>query len=161
MAITLSTIEQLAQIEAIKQLKHRYWRMCDARDGAGFRSCFIRSGAKLDYGAVGAADDVEPIAAFFEQATSARHGDNFAIADQHHGHMPEITLVSDTEAVGIWALQFRQVNLVERTETTMCGRYDDRYVIEDGEWKMSASAFSPHWSVTRPLGDDAVVNVMR
>lgn len=153
--------DQLAIIEAIERLKHRYWTACDSRDGAGFRRCFITSGAKLDYGPLGVADDVEPIAKIFDQATSARHGDTYAIADQHHGFMPEITVISDHEATGTWALQFRQVNTVDRVETTMCGNYDDRYVIEDGEWKMAESRFTVRWSITRPLGDDAVVAIFR
>lgn len=158
--MTSPTPDQLADIEAIKQLKHRYWRFCDARDGAGFRSCFIRDGARIDYGVMGAFDDIEPMARIFEAATSARHGDSFAIADQHHGMNPEITIVSDTEAVGTWALQFRQVNMVHRVETTMVGHYDDRYVIEDGEWKIAECVCTVHWSVTRPLAD-ATVTILR
>ncbi|HQV58442.1 MAG TPA: nuclear transport factor 2 family protein [Ilumatobacteraceae bacterium] len=151
------TTDHLADIEAIKQLKHRYWRACDGRDGVGFRACFIRHGARIDYGPMGSFDDVEPMARIFEAVTSARHGDNFAVADQHHGMMPEITMISATEAVGTWALQFRQVNMVHGTETTMVGHYDDRYVVEDGEWKIAACTCTVQWSITRPLGDATVV----
>ena len=43
----------LAAIEAIKAMKHRYWRACDNTDPDGFRRCFVRHGADLDYGAIG------------------------------------------------------------------------------------------------------------
>ncbi|NED69954.1 nuclear transport factor 2 family protein, partial [Streptomyces sp. SID10244] len=40
-------------------------------------------------------------------------------------------------------------------ETIMTGEYDDEYVVEDGEWKMSASTMTERWSIRRPLGDGA------
>jgi hypothetical protein len=76
----------------------------------------------------------------------------------HHGVMPNITLLSETEAEGTWTLRFRQLNLLDRTDRTTAGEYDDRYVIEDGEWKMSSSHFRPLWSITRPLTDDIEVD---
>jgi hypothetical protein len=75
----------------------------------------------------------------------------------HHGFMPDITVLSDTEAEGTWSLRYRCIDLVGRTDTTMVGVYDDRYTVEDGRWKMSASRFARSWTVTVPLVDDAVV----
>ena len=31
--------------------------------------------------------------------------------------------------------------------------YLDRYVVEDGEWKISYSKSMPLWTLTRPLGE--------
>jgi hypothetical protein len=69
--------------------------------------------------------------------------------------------VSPTEATGRWTLHFRQVNLEARTDTSMTGEYDDTYMIEGGEWKMSKCHFRVLWSITRQLADtDTVVQLL-
>ncbi|MCK8615420.1 nuclear transport factor 2 family protein [Gordonia sp. C13] len=150
-------LDDLAHIEAIKQLKHRYWRSCDAKDVNGFRGCFIAEGARIDYGPLGTFDDAEPMAKIFGQVALHQVDGQYVIFDMHHGHHPELILTSETTATGRWTLEFRQVNLLDRTETLMTGEYDDKYVVESGEWKMSASKLTVRWSVRRPLGDDAEV----
>jgi hypothetical protein len=146
-----------APIQAIQEVKYRYWRACDAKDPQGFRDCFIRRGAKVDYGALGAFDDVGPMAEIYERVALERLGDGYRLLEMHHGFMPEIALLSPTEAIGTWSLRYRRLDLVDRTDTTMVGVYDDRYTVEDGRWKMSASRFAVSWTVTVPLADDAVI----
>ncbi len=145
------------RIEAIKQLKYRYWRACDAKDVNGFRHCFIQQGARIDYGPLGTFDDAEPMAKIFGQVALHQVDNQYVIFDMHHGHHPELILTSETTATGRWTLEFRQVNLLDRTETLMTGEYDDEYLVESGEWKMSASKLTVRWSLRRPLGDDAEV----
>nr|WP_206038058.1 nuclear transport factor 2 family protein [Rhodococcus sp. HNM0569] len=142
--------------EAVKALKHRYLRACDAKDAATFRACFIRQGASIDYGALGAFDDADAIAAVFERIALHKVDGKHVVLDMHHGIHPSITIHSPTTASGQWTLAFRQVNLTQGTETVMSGEYADEYVVEDGEWKMSRCHFTRLWSITRSL-DDAVV----
>lgn len=151
------TPEDLVAIEQIKHLKYRYWRACDAKDPDGFRACFIRHGAKVDYGPLGSFDDVGPMLDIYKQIALERHGDGYAVLDMHHGYMPEIALISDTEAVGTWSLQFRCIDVARRTDRTTIGVYRDRYVIEDGEWKMSETKFTALWTASRPLDESAEV----
>ncbi|MFD4181094.1 nuclear transport factor 2 family protein [Rhodococcus sp. NPDC058514] len=150
-------IDALEQIEAIKKLKHRYWRACDAKDPQTFRACFIRSGADIDYGRIGAFDDAAPLAAIFEKIALHKVDGKHVILDMHHGLHPDITLTGENTATGRWTLRFRQVNLLDNTESVTTGEYDDEYLIEDGEWKMSKCHFTETWSLTRPLSADAVV----
>ncbi|WP_026918848.1 nuclear transport factor 2 family protein [Gordonia shandongensis] len=144
----------LEAIEAVKALKHRYWRACDGKDPAGFRSCFVTRGAVVDYGRLGAFDDVEPMAAIFERVALARVDGRYAVLDMHHGANPEITVLGPGRARGRWSLQFRQINTVARTDTVTVGEYDDEYVVEDGQWRMAVCRFVERWSVSRPLGTD-------
>lgn len=75
------------------------------------------------------------------------------ILDMHHGVHPDITLVDETSAVGRWTLRFRQPNLHNRTEKVASIEYDDAYVVEDGEGRISRCAARTLWAVTRPLPD--------
>ncbi|NKS74496.1 nuclear transport factor 2 family protein, partial [Rhodococcus hoagii] len=67
------------------------------------------------------------------------------------------TLRSDELAEGKWTLAFRQVNLIDNTETVRSIEYVDEYVVENGEWKMSKCQSITLWSMTRPLADGTVV----
>jgi uncharacterized protein (TIGR02246 family) len=85
-------------IEAIKQLKARYFRTLDTKDWDGYRQVFTddvvmdttESGGSLIIGA-------DEFMAYLREALAGA-------TTVHQGHMPEITLTSDTTATGIWAL---------------------------------------------------------
>lgn len=147
----------LEQIEAIKALKHRYFRACDAKDPDTFRACFIARGADIHYGPLGGFDDADQIAAVFTRIALHKVDGKPVILDMHHGMHPDIALTGPGTATGRWTLKFRQLNMIERTERLLTGEYDDDYVIEDGAWKMARSHFRQLWVITRPLGDDTIV----
>lgn len=156
------TLEQrIARIEArqaIEDLKYRYWRACDGKQPAAFRSCFVKEGADLDYGpAMGKFDTPEALTAIFDRLALAKENGKHIVFDMHHGLHPHVEFISDTEAVGAWTMRFRQLNLKANTEKVLCGEYDDRYVVEDGEWKLQKHHFIVLWSITKPLAEDAVV----
>lgn len=46
-------LDRLEAAEKVRDLKYRYWRACDAKDVAGFRGCFTRTGAHVGLGAIG------------------------------------------------------------------------------------------------------------
>lgn len=158
-ADTAARLTALETIEAIKALKHRYFRACDTKDPATLRSCFA-AGARLDYGPLGRFDDADAMAAVFERIALHTVDGKPAVLDMHHGLHPDIT-VDGERARGRWTLKFRQVNLVKQTELVLTGEYDDEYVYvpADGAWKITASRFRPLWTITRPLGDDVIVDV--
>lgn len=151
-------IARLEAVEEIKALKHRYLRACDAKDPAGFRACFVASGASIDFGPLGAFDDADGIAGVFERIALRRVGGRNAILDMHHAMHPDITVHDGRSASGRWTLKFRQVNLLDGTETVSTGEYDDEYVVEDGRWKMSKCHFHRHWALTRPIGEETRID---
>ena len=86
-------------IEAIKQVKARYFRCMDTKDWDGMREVFapdVRIDTSGDGG--GIQENVDD----FMTMLVANIGD---VTTVHHGHMPEITLTSDTTATGIWAME--------------------------------------------------------
>lgn len=166
-------IARLEAIEEIKALKHRYLRACDAKDPEGFRACFIASGASIDFGRLGRFDDADGIVKVFESIALRQVDGRNVILDMHHALHPDITVhgvslwgddppqppgFRSGRASGRWTLKFRQVNLLDDTETVSTGEYDDEYVIEDGRWKMSKCHFHRHWSITRPTGADVRID---
>ncbi len=145
------------QIAAIERLKYRYWRASDATDADAFRGCFVRDGTRIDYGPMGTFDDADALTDIFRRVALHKVDGRFAILDMHHGMHPDITLTSETTATGRWSLRFRQVNLLDRTETVMLGEYNDEYVVEDGEWEIAASKLTERWRMRQPLSPDVEI----
>jgi hypothetical protein len=58
----------------------------------------------------------------------------------HHGHMPEIEVLSDSEARGVWAMN----DWVDTPTFTLDGQghYHERYVFEDGAWRIAETRIS-------------------
>ena len=94
-------IEDLKHIEAIKQLKARYFRFLDEKRWDDFALVFAED-AEIDV-----TDDVgdeeghvrgrQAIADFIRQAVEAAQ-------TVHHGHMPEIEILGADRASGVWAM---------------------------------------------------------
>ena len=59
----------------------------------------------------------------------------------HTGHHPEIEVLTETTATGIWYLTDIFINLVEKTRTTGSALYRDRYVKQGGQWRISESTY--------------------
>lgn len=153
--------ERLARLEAleeIKMLKHRYFRACDAKDPKAMRACFVARGADLDYGpALGTFDDADPLIDVYTRIALEQVDGQYVVLDMHHGLHPSIRLTGPESATGAWTLRFRQVDVRARIERVSALDYDDAYVREDGEWKISRSHVNVLWSIERPLADDVKV----
>jgi len=152
----VSTLEEriarLEAVEQIKALKHRYLRACDAKRPEDFRNCFIAKGAILDYGPrIGKFEDADGIAAVFEAIALKRVDDKVVILDMHHAMHADIQVLSPTEATGAWTLRFRQVDLEAGEERVSAIEYADRYVVEDGEWRIARCEVSVLWTLAKPL----------
>lgn len=141
----------LAQIERIKELKHAYFRACDAKDPAAFRGCFVSTGSELDYGPMGSTDADGMCAVFRRIALHTDANGRYTVLDMHHGMHPVITLDGPGRATGRWSLRFRSLDLTQRQEKLLAGEYDDVYVVENGAWTIQRSAFHTLWSMTRAI----------
>jgi hypothetical protein len=140
-------------IEAIKQLKARYFRLIDTKQWEQLRQVFT--------------DDC----VFDRTSTVATGPDAFVagveknlgpIVSVHHGHMPEIVLTSPTTARGIWAMvdELRWELAAEipdflrgdpaQTGLTGYGHYEEEYRKSGDTWRISMLrltriALTPHF----------------
>lgn len=127
--MTTTPTTDLLHIEAIKQLKARYFRAMDSKHWDELAACF----------------SADLIADFREAPGMLAEGrDNYVTSLRdilgsattvHHGHMPEITLVDELHAHGIWAMD----DIVELPDFSLrgWGHYHEQYRCESGEWKIT------------------------
>ena len=118
----------LAEIEAIKALKARYFRCIDTKDWDGMRRVYARDAVMHDEESRSHWRGREEIVAGLEHWLARA-------VTVHHGHMPEIELTGPGEARGIWSM----FDHVDHPEFVLegYGHYHERYVIEDGAWRIA------------------------
>jgi len=122
-------------VEAIKQLKARYFRLMDTKDWAGFRAVFTPD-VRVDVSGDGAGvyEGLDVFMTMLEPTLCE-------VVTVHHGHTPEIEITSPTTATGIWAmedhLRFPPGGPVG--ELHGYGHYHETYVKVDGDWRIKST----------------------
>lgn len=128
------SVTRLLAIEAIKVLKARYFRLGDMQEWDSWKDLFTRD-LTID---VPGFDGVSSRESFVERVAS-NHANGFLPAI-HHGHMPEIEIVDDSTATGIWTL-FDYLDRDQKGGRMVLfgyGHYEERYKKIDGEWRISS-----------------------
>jgi uncharacterized protein (TIGR02246 family) len=122
-------------IEAIKQLKARYFRTMDTKNWKGMRQVFTDD-VLIDTSASGGGivTGADEFLAFLEPVLREA-------VTVHHGHMPEIEITSPSTAAGIWALQDIIV-WPDGTRLQGYGHYHETYQLVGGEWRISSSTLT-------------------
>lgn len=127
----------LAEIEAIRLLKARYFRLLDTKDWAGWRRLFTDDLVSETDTAPPQPDGSHtlpklPGADAFVERVRSLLGDGVTV---HHGHMPEIELTGPDTARGIWAME----DIVVFPAMTLrgYGHYHEEYRREAGEWRIA------------------------
>ena len=132
------------EIEAIRRLKARYFRLMDTKDWAGMREVFTDD-VVIDTAEAGGqvARGADEFMAFLREAL----GDAVTV---HQGHMPEIDLTSETTATGIWALN-DIIIWSSGMRLDGYGHYHETYEKSDGEWRIKSSKLTRlHTDFTMP-----------
>jgi uncharacterized protein (TIGR02246 family) len=126
---------RLADLEEIKQLKARYFRLMDTKQwnawGEVFtEDCSMRNGPPGAPAVCGR----DEIVAYVRRMIDA-------VVTVHHGHMPEITFTGPDTASGIWAMfdQLRGPGF----ELDGWGHYHEEYRrCADGRWRIASTRLS-------------------
>ena len=132
------------EIERLKQLKARYFRTMDTKDWAGMRAVFADD-VVMDTTAAGG-NLITGADAFLEFLRPTLQD----VITVHHGHMPELELISPDQANGVWALQDTLI-WPDGTRMVGYGHYHETYQKVDGDWKIKSSVLTRlHIDFTSP-----------
>lgn len=135
----MTETERLLAIEAIRQAKARYFYGLDHKDWDLWRREVWAADGRLDVPEAGIV--VEPLEEVIRWV-SASVGDQVSV---HHGHMPIIDFVSDTEARVVWAMEDRLYRTREfpledgSTWLHGFGHYHETYVKTHDGWRIRSS----------------------
>ncbi len=132
--------EKISAILEIQALKARYFRTMDNKDWPGLEAVFApdlvadfrestgqRDDSQLTHGAAAYVAKLAPILEHVQTV--------------HHGHMPEITIVSADSATGIWAMEdklwVQEGSFLPFKWLHGYGHYHERYTRIDGAWRIA------------------------
>ena len=141
------SLEQLSDMEEIRQLKARYFRCIDTGNEAELATCFTDDvtidlrGGGYRLSVSGRGDMVDFIGSSF----------NSDIVAMHHGHTPEISFTGPDSAKGTWYLQDRFIDPVRKTDTIGTSLYYDTYRRTADGWKVAASEYDRVYEAVLPI----------
>jgi len=152
----VTDLEKLLAIEEIKQLKAHYFRAIDTKSFEELRNVFAPDGefdatdavrdpvkgAPEGSGELPVMKGIDNIVAIVTQALTPAQS-------AHHGHIPEITITSDTTATGIVPME--DVVLNGGSEMRGFGHYHETYEKIDGKWFIKTSKLTRLRVVFTPM----------
>jgi len=127
----LNNLDEIKDWIALCNAKARYCRTLDTKDWDGFRDLFTE-----DYELDVSDGTGMPVIKGRDAAMAQVQSSILTAKTSHQVHTPEITLHGD-EAHAVWAMQDRVVWSPEKSLTGY-GHYHERWVRQNGEWKIAA-----------------------
>jgi uncharacterized protein (TIGR02246 family) len=127
----LPAAPEVSDLDAIRQLKARYFRTMDTKRWDEMRQVFTDD-VVVDTTASGGGviTGADAVVAFLEETLRE-------VVTVHHGHMPEISLTSSTSATGVWALEDLLV-WPNGMRLHGYGHYHETYAKTDGGWRIAS-----------------------
>ena len=132
----MDEIQRLAEIEAIKQLKYRYFRFLDLKQWDDLAELLAGDATAAYSGGKYSFEGRAAIMGFLRGALG-RH----SMLTAHHGHHPEIELTSETTATGIWALWDTVIDTEHGFVIRGAAFYRDEYEKIDGAWRFRSTGY--------------------
>jgi SnoaL-like domain len=131
-------IQQLIDLEEIRDLKARYFRLVDEQDWEAWRGLFTDD-LKFDFGDGNWLEGGDAFVAAVREMMDGRGGRARSV---HRGHMPELVVDSPTEAHGLWGLADylewpSDPETGERSGYRGYGHEAENYRKIDGVWKIA------------------------
>lgn len=142
-------MNKLEEIEAIRQLKYRYFRFLDMKRFRELTALFIADGSTAYDNGRYSYKGHEEIFAFMDESMGMPEA-----YTSHQGHHPEITLLDDTNATGIWHFEDTVHRMDYQVAIYGAGIYWDEYVKVDGEWKFRYTGYERLWVRQEALPED-------
>lgn len=131
-------LQALEDVEAIRDVKAKYFRLVDEKDWGGFRELFTDD-AEFDFGDGNVVRGADAFVASVHGMVDGPAGRAITV---HRGHMPELTIDSPTDAHGLWGLADylewpSGPETGERRGMRGYGHEYETYRKVDGAWKIA------------------------
>lgn len=139
-------MNELIECEHIKRLKYRYMRAVDTKDWTLLEQLFTSDAVSWYDSGKYRFEGRDNILKFLSQNMTR-------LITLHQVHHPEIDLVNEHTATGVWYLQDYVINLEQNWELVGAALYEDEYVKVDGEWKIRSTGYHRTFEETRPRGE--------
>ncbi|MDB4543019.1 nuclear transport factor 2 family protein [bacterium] len=142
-------IQRLMDIEAIKQLKHAYFRCIDTANMDELGTLFHEDvtvhfkGGTYEWTMQGRQEYLNNIGMSFSRES----------VGHHNGHQPEIQVLSATEATAIWYLADNMWILNHNAKTYGTAIYWDRYLKVDGRWLIKDTRYERLYEINEVLDE--------
>lgn len=131
-------LRTLEDLEAIRRLKHKYWRCLDQKRWDEMAECFTPD-ATVEYsGGKYRFRGVEAIVRFLRESLGVETG---AIGI-HHGLQPEIDFTGPDSARGTWGLYNYMFNERQNRCVRIGAFYTDEYVRVGNAWKIRHTGYT-------------------
>lgn len=150
----MTTARELADLEDIKRLKHRYLRLLDLKRWDELADC-LAADATADYGHADTTHEGRgAILTFLRDALGTA-----AIITSHRAGQPEIDLTGPDTATGTWAL--RDVVIATEHDVTIRGAsfYHDRYARTPDGWRIAHTGYERLYEEHAPRGPGVELTV--
>jgi hypothetical protein len=132
----MTDVERLITAEEIKQLKARYFRFLDTKQWSEWEDIFTAD-ATLDINQERppGVNEAIPLIKGRENILSFVRKVLEGVVTVHHGHMPEIEVMSDTTARAIWAMEDK-LRWPDGKTLHGYGHYHETYEKVGGKWRI-------------------------
>jgi bile-acid 7alpha-dehydratase len=140
------TLAELADIEAIKQLKHAYFRLLDSKQFEELGQLFVEDATTSYESGKYTHHGRDEVVSFLSDSIGDR-----SIVHEHLGHHPEIVLTGATTAVGSWYLHDRVIVAGVDFELGGTAVYSDEYEKVDGAWRIRHTGYERIYEEQRKL----------
>jgi SnoaL-like domain len=130
-------LEALLAIEEITKLKARYFRCIDTKEWEGLAQVFTADAVLDTSEEVGHVEPMRGRAEIVERISTRLNG----VETVHHGHMPEVEILSSHRARGIWSMEdeLRWPEGSPLRHMHGYGHYHENYERTENGWRIASS----------------------
>jgi hypothetical protein len=129
-------MDTATELEAIRRLKYAYFRTLDLKQFDDLGRLLTEDATAAYEDGKTTLDGRQAIVQWLAEALSSAD-----LITEHHGHHPEISFTSATEAEGTWYLQDRVIVPSADLEIGGTAFYADRYRLTDEGWRIAHTGY--------------------
>lgn len=140
-------LQRMMDIEAIKQIKNAYFRCIDTCNLEELET-ILHPDVKVHLVGGNYEWDLQGRDQYLANIKASFHREAIG---HHNGHMPEIQMLSETEATGIWYLSDNMWHLNHKHFTTGTALYWDRYLKVGDHWTIKETNYERVYEINQIL----------